>query len=184
MQLVDRQLIEQSITLDSFFNLGVINGYFPDGDPVQVINIADWDSDYIEAFKKVIDAVTFAVHENALVWKITETSKTFNLENSYVRDGLSTAGTLTALDDNTQIKARFEVPGFLGPTLVEIDVWYNAPFNPADIASLAAVGIAITGDGKAFTVANKTEFKLSFFKPTGAASNYVIYCPFRNKIFT
>jgi hypothetical protein len=182
-RLVDCETIEKGITADSEFFASVFNVYYPDGDPAPILNIADWDSDYIAAFKKVIDALTFAIHEDAWVWKITEDDKTFNLESSYVRDDISTAGTLTPIDDNAILRARFEVPGFVAPQVVDINIYYNEDFDPGDLTKLASIGIVLTGNGAEFEVANSQQFMVSFYKPAGATSGYVIDYDFRGKIF-
>ena len=128
----------------------------------------------LEGFLRVIDESTWQFEESALIWKIKLTDKTFNLEGSYVRERLATDGTQTAITDGTNLKARFEIPGFETTTYREIDVWYNSDFNPEDITALDEIGITLTGNGAEFTIDNLTECKVTFSKPVDSEDSYVI----------
>lgn len=148
------------------------------------LDINDLDATNQEAFYKTLDNATALIEADALVWKIAKDGKTFNTEGSFIRDAVSTAGTLTVLEDGTPLKLVFEIPGFVVNTAVEIDLWYNQDFNPTDISALAAIGIDLTGNGSEFTIDNAVDCKLSFKKPTGATEVYVIDYDLANEIIT
>jgi len=169
----DRKLIEDAIT-DTSFPIVVENKFYSDGPASYTVEAADFDATYQEALKKVVDKVLFPLQSAALVWKMVKSSRTYNLENSYVRDAVSTETPLTALTDETQLKVRFEIPGFSSSNYREIDLWYNDDFNPTDLDLLAEIGISLSGNGAEFTIHNDIECKVSFSKPTASTEIYII----------
>ncbi len=173
---VDRAVIDADIALDGFA-IAVINSFYPEGLATVTIDAADFDGTLLEALKKVVDKAVFSLEENAYVWKIERVSKTFNLNDSFIRDVLSTEPILTKIPDGEPIKARFEIPGFASDNFREIDVWIAEDFAPGDLALLAEIGITITGDGGYFTITNSVECKVSFYKPVSAIVGYVIVDP-------
>lgn len=177
---VDRDAIITALTIDSSYLIDVVA---PDGS-VSSIELNDLDSTNKEAFYKTLDNATYLFEADAFVWKIKTVDKTFNLDNSFVRDAVSTGPTLTSLTDGTPLKVTFETPGFLTNTAVEIDLWYNQDFNPTDIAALAAIGIDLSGNGLEFSIDNTIECKISFRKPVSASEIYVIDYDFEGQIIT
>lgn len=171
---VNRADIIAALTADSSYEVEILNNYVANDTDVYILDLNDLDSDNKEAFYKTLDNANHLIEADALIWKIKRVGKAFNLNSSYVRDALSTAGTLTKIPDGTPLKARFEVPGFESNTVVEIDLWIAEDFNPTDLTALEAIGIEITGDGGYFEITNTTECKVSFAKPTAATEVYII----------
>lgn len=171
---VNRADIIAALTADSSYEVEVLNNYVANDTDVYILDLNDLDSDNKEAFYKTLDNANHLIEADALIWKIKRVGKAFNLNSSYVRDAVSTAGTLTKIPDGTPLKARFEVPGFESNTVVEIDLWIAEDFNPTDLTALEAIGIEITGDGGYFEITNTTECKVSFAKPTTATEVYII----------
>jgi hypothetical protein len=171
---VDRQTIIDALAASSSYIIDVKNYFSNDAAEDFTIDIADLSSLQKEAFYKAIDIAYFEIEENAFVWKIVKTPKTFNLENSFIRDRLSTETGVTPIADGTPLKVRFETAGFLTNPYVEIDLWYNDDFDPLDVTALADIGINITGNGAEFTIDNAAECKVSFSKPSGVTDVYVI----------
>lgn len=170
---VNRADIIAALTADSSYEVEVVDNYAQYG-AVQVFDLNDLDATNKEAFYKTLDNANHLIEADALIWKIKRVGKAFNLNSSYVRDAVSTAGTLTKIPDGTPLKARFEVPGFETNTVVEIDLWIAEAFNPTDLTALEAIGIEITGDGGYFEITNTTQCKVSFSKPTEATEVYII----------
>ena len=96
----------------------------------------------------------------------------------------STVKPVTPIDDGTPLNVRFEIPGFSSNNFRNITLFYNQAFNPADVALLLEIGIVLTGDGLAFTIANDVECKVSFSKPVGSSELYIIDNPFLAQIIT
>jgi hypothetical protein len=170
---VNRADIIAALTADSSYEVDVLDNYVTPGTNY-VLDINDLDSDNKEAFYKTLDNANHLFEADAFIWKIKRNAKAFNLNTSYVRDAVSTAGTLTKIPDGTPLKARFEVPGFETNTVVEIDLWIAEAFNPADLTALESIGIEITGDGGYFEITNTIECKVSFSAPTTATEVYII----------
>jgi hypothetical protein len=170
---VNRADIIAALTADSSYEVDVLDNYVTPGTNY-VLDINNLDSGNKEAFYKTLDNANYLFEADALIWKIKRNAKVFNLNTSYLRDAVSTAGTLTKIPDGTPLKARFEVPGFETNTVVEIDLWIAEAFNPADLTALEAIGIEITGDGGYFELTNTIECKVSFSKPTTATEVYII----------
>lgn len=180
---VNRADIIAALTADSSYEVDVLDNYVTPGTNY-VLDINDLDSDNKEAFYKTLDNANHLFEADALIWKIKRNAKAFNLNTSYVRDAVSTAGTLTKIPDGTPLKARFEVPGFEANTVVEIDLWIAEAFNPTDLTALEAIGIEITGDGGYFEITNITDCKVSFAKPTAATELYIIDDASANQVIT
>jgi hypothetical protein len=170
---VNRADIIAALTDDSSYEVDVLDNYVAPGTSY-VLDINDLDSDNKEAFYKTLDNANHLFEADALIWKVKRDGKAFNLNSSYVRDAVSTAGTLTKIPDGTPLKARFEVPGFESSTVVEIDLWIAEAFNPTDLTALEAIGIEVTGDGGYFEITNTIECKVSFSKPSAATELYII----------
>jgi small nuclear ribonucleoprotein (snRNP)-like protein len=168
----DRDSVTEAIASGPF-EVTVVNSFASGVVETLAVDVADFDGTYLEAFLKTVDKFTFALLENAVVWKVARSVKTFNLEGSYVRDALVSGISGGVLDDGVALKVRFEIPGFASSNFREIDLWYNDDFNPLDITALEEIGIELTGNGAEFTIANAVECKVSFKKPTGVTG--VIY---------
>ncbi|RZJ33718.1 MAG: hypothetical protein EOO51_12565 [Flavobacterium sp.] len=170
---LDRERIDD--TLPSPLYIEVINNYYPDGSASAIIDANDLGISYLEALKKVIDQASYEFEADAFVWVIAKTAKTFDLSGSYIRNQLPTAKPYDGIADGMPLKVRFDKPGFETNSYLEIDLWYNMDFNPADVSALAAFGIDLTGDGSEFTIDNAIECKVSFRKPESeSAEAYVI----------
>lgn len=181
---IDRDVIAAAVSLGSFL-VQVKNEYVTGASEEFDVDIADFDATFLEAFKKTVDKMTFPVAEDAIVWKIEKTAKTFNLENSYVRDALASGKGASALDDGMPIKVRFEIPGFSVNNFRVIDLWYNTDFNPTDIDLLDEIGITLSGNGSEFSIVNVIDCKISFSRPTSGVSEvYIIDNPYTNEIIT
>lgn len=170
---VDRAEIIAALSADSSYPVDVIDNYVDIGSST-VLDLNDLDSDNKEAFCKALDNSNYLIEENALVWKIKRNGKIFNLNNSFVRDTVSTSGTLTKIPDGTPLKARFEIPGFITNTVVEIDLWIGESFNPTDLVALSDIGISIDGDGGYFEITNAIDCKVSFGVPSGVTDLYIV----------
>lgn len=180
---VDRADIIAALSADSSYIVDVVDNYV-NPETVYPLDIFDLDATNKEAFYKTLDNANHLIEADALICKIVRDGKIFSLNSSFVRDAVSTDGTLTKIPDGTQLKARFEVPGFLVNTVVEIDLWIAEDFNPADLTALDAIGISITGDGGYFTIDNATDCKVSFAVPSGATDLYIIDDPESANIIT
>jgi len=135
------------------FNIDSAPTYI-DTDEVE-IDINSLGAPVIEAFKKVMDACTWIVEEDALIWKISKTGKTFNLENSYIRDAEDTTGPLTAIPDATPLIVVVEIPGFTEGRSMELSLWYNDDFDSGELDAIRdQLNVVITGNGSEFTIDN------------------------------
>jgi hypothetical protein len=171
---LDREKIEAILTDTGSYEIVVSNGYQGDLLERYTLNMNAMSSTYKEAFLKFIDTAVFSIEQDALVFKVIRTSKTFNLESSYIHDRLSTVIPLAAIDDGTPLTVTFEVAGFSENVQRTINLLYNQSFDPAEVTALAEIGIDLTGDGLEFTIDNSRECKVIFSKPTGATDIYVI----------
>lgn len=171
---VTRGEIDAILAAIHTYPIAVVNNYKADKSEVYTLELNDLYPTSIDSFYTVLDSASFLLEENASIWKFVQTGKTFNLENSFVRDILSTALPLKGLTAGTALKMRVEIPSFTENGFREIDLWYNQDFNPADVALLAEIGVVLTGNGAEFTIANDTECKVSFSKPTGVTDVYII----------
>jgi hypothetical protein len=180
---VDRSAIEAAIATDGHYYVDVVNNYhYTDAGLGSQLDLADFDATNLEAFLKTVDNATFLIEQDAFVFRIDiNTPGEFDLGNSYVRSGLdSSSGSV--MPDEQPLKVRFEIPGFATNNFREIDLFFNAPFNPADVALLLEIGIVLTGEGDVFEITNQTDCKVSFSKPSIITDNYVIDFPLANEI--
>ena len=168
-QPINQDLIDQFLTATEPFEIDV--DYMGE---TSVIDLNDYTTGVKNAFKTVVDAVTFGYEENALVFFIEKDGGDFTLTESYVRDRQDTSGVLTDLDDATPLMMRVETPGFTANPFREVVVYYNAAFDPADIDLLDEIGVTLTGNGASFTLVPSTECKVSFYKPSASTDQYVI----------
>jgi len=180
---VDRPDIIAALAADSSYEVEVVDNYVSP-ETSYVLDIFDLDATNKEAFYKTLDNANHLIEEDGLIWKIQRSGKTFDLNDSFVRDAVSTDGTLTKIPDGTPLKARFEIPGFVTNTVVEIDLWIAEDFNPTDLTALEAIGVEITGDGGYFEITNTVDCKVSFSKPTAATELYIINDPDSSTIIT
>jgi hypothetical protein len=180
---VDRPDIIAALAADSSYEVEVVDNYVSP-ETSYVLDIFDLDATNKEAFYKTLDNANHLIEEDGLIWKIQRSGKTFDLNDSFVRDAVSTDGTLTKIPDGTPLKARFEIPGFVTNTVVEIDLWIAEAFNPTDLTALEAIGVEITGDGGYFEITNTVDCKVSFSKPTAATELYIINDPDSSTIIT
>jgi hypothetical protein len=180
---VDRADIIAALSADSSYIVDVVDNYV-NPETVLSLDIFDLDATNKEAFYKTLDNANHLIEADALIWKIVRDGKIFSLNSSFVRDAVSTDGTLTKIPDGTPLKARFEIPGFVTNTVVEIDLWIAEAFNPTDLTALDVIGVSITGDGGYFTIDNTTDCKVSFSVPSGATDLYIIDDPESATIIT
>lgn len=169
LKTIDRSTIDAAIAFPETISIGYLDNNQFESEVV----INDLSSDNLEAFKKVIDFMSFSVLEDAVVWNIELVSKTFFLAKSYVRDAESTA-TLTDVPAGTPLIVQFETPGFTAFNITELSLWYDQNFDPAELEILRTAGIIITGNGTEFTVDNSIECKVYFKKPDAITDLYVI----------
>jgi len=180
---VDRPDIIAALVASSSYEVEVVDNYVSP-ETSYVLDVFDLDATNKEAFYKTLDNANHLIEEDGLIWKIQRSGKTFDLNDSFVRDAVSTDGTLTKIPDGTPLKARFEIPGFVTNTVVEIDLWIATDFNPTDLTALEAIGVEITGDGGYFEITNTVDCKVSFSKPTAATELYIINDPDSSTIIT
>lgn len=181
---VDKVSISDVLTAIGSYEIDVVNNYNNDALNVFVLDLDDLDTTGLNAMYNVLDNASFLIENAALIWKVVRDGLDFDLTNSFIRDVASTTGSLTAIPDNTQLKARFEIPGFQSTNYREIDLWYNEDFNPTDLVLLREIGIVLTGNGGFFTIANDTDCKVSFSKPSGVTDVYIIDDPNSENIIT
>ena len=125
------------------------------------------------SLKEVIDALTFELEEDAIVWKIAYDTKAFDLSKSYLRDAKDTTA-LGELDVDTPLIVVFEFAYFAGNKTFELSLWYDNSFLTPELDDLEDMGVTITGDGKAFAIDNAVDVRVSFKKPTAATELYII----------
>lgn len=181
---VDKVSILDILTTSGSYEIEVVNNYNNEATNNFILDLDDLDSTGLNAMYNVLDNASFLIESAALIWKVERDGLDFDLTNSFIRDVTSTTGSLTAIPDNTQLKARFEIPGFETSNYREIDLWYNEDFNPTDLVLLREIGIELTGNGGAFTIANDTDCKVNFSKPSGVTDVYVIDDPNSATIIT
>lgn len=179
---VNRADIIAALTADSSYEVEVLNNYVPNDTDMYVLDLNDLDATNKEAFYKTLDNATHLIEADALIWKIKRTAKVFDLNDSFLRDAVSTSGTLTKIPDGTPLKARFEIPGFEVNTIHEFVFWIAEDFNPTDLTALDAMGITVTGDGGYFEIDNLTDCKVSFSVPSGVTDVYIIDDPNANQV--
>lgn len=179
---VDQQSIQDALVTGAYV-VDVVNNFRADKEPLYSIDLNDLSSDQQQGILKTIDIATNAIEAGALIWKISKTGKNFNLEDSFIRDSVSTA-TRTLLIDGTPLKMRVEISAFVINVFREIDLWYNQNFNPADLDLLSEIGIGIVGIGSKFRITNGSPCKVSFSKPGAAADMYVIDYGANDEIIT
>jgi len=169
LKTIDRPTITAAIALPETISIGYLDNNQYESEVV----INDLSSDNLEAFKKVIDFMSFSVLEDAIIWNMELVDKTFYLAKSYVRDAEST-GTVTDVTVGTPLIVQFETPSFTVFNITELSLWYDQAFDPAELTALENVGITVTGDGKQFTIDNTIECKVYFKKPDAVTDVYVI----------
>lgn len=170
----DRVSITDILTAVSSYEVEVVNKYADTGIEIYTLDLDDLGSTELEAFLNVVDNTNWLFEEDAYIWKVERSGKTFNLNNSFIRDTVATDGTLTKIPDGTALKTRFEIPGFEVNSFRDIDLWIAKDFNPTDLDLLAEIGITITGDGGYFTITNDTACRVSFSIPSGTTDLYII----------
>lgn len=123
--------------------------------------------------KEVIDALTFELEANALVWKIANDTKSFDLSKSYLRNAKDTTA-LNELDVDTPLIVVFEFATFSVNKTFELSLWYDNGFLASELADLEAMGVTVIGDGKAFAITNNCDVRMSFKKPQSILDMYII----------
>lgn len=163
--------------------LAVANAYNGDLSAEAEIDVSAMDADTLEAFKKVVDHITYAFEATYPVVKVAydDVAKEFDLTASYLRSAVSTASP-AALADGTPILMRVEFPGFEANTFVEAELPYNEAITLATDDALKAAGITFTGTGALFTIENERECKIYFSKPAAVSGKYVIDYPAQETI--
>lgn len=169
---VDRITIASTLGIPDDFIVDVEN-QFNASETVEM-NLRYASPASLESFLETMDEATFLFQQDALIWNITLFGKNVTLDQSYVRDAVSTQRPLTALPVGSLLTARFEVPGFTENAYRELTLRYDTEFDPAELLLLEEIGIEVTGNGTSFAITNMTECKLSFYKPAIVLDKYVI----------
>lgn len=120
-------------------------------------------------------SMLYEVGKNIIV--VNRSAKTFNLENSFVRDSEIVDADLTPLPDGTEILIRFEIPGFLESSSRTVSYYYNVGFIPGALITVAELGIIVLGSGATFTIDNSVDCRISF-----SSLNSVVDDPNYNEI--
>lgn len=149
------------------------NKYSDDLDATATLKYSNLSTDEKEALNVVLDKLSYYVEPDAVIFNIVRDGKEFDLSTSHVRSAQSTE-TPTAVTDGQSLLVRFEVPGFTVNTIREISLFYDQDFLTGDLDDLAEIGISITGNGKAFTIDNDRECRVTFLKPETITDLYVI----------
>jgi len=141
----------------------------------QSLSVNDMDAATLNAFKVFTDLVTYPFEAGALILKVDYANKLFTFSRSYIRDKVSTTG-VTAVPDGTLITVRFEFPGFITNSFIEVVFTYGTGFSADALAALVAAGINIKMgvDNHGFSFSNSRECKVSIYKPGSVSQNYVI----------
>jgi hypothetical protein len=147
----------------------------------------DVSVDYIEALKNLVDISSFIHEENAVVFdvKYNETTKTFDLTDSFVRTQKNTTSTMGTVTAGQILNAVFATPGLNGPVYTEIELPFNQAISDTFYDALEAVGLVLdTGyTGSLFTVLEqKVPYKVSFYQPVSVvAEKYSIEFNYQNQ---
>lgn len=176
LNVVDRVAIEA----ETIYNIDVVENYV--NNTTTVVDINAFDSTTKEAFKKVFDELTFAFNQDAYIFNIDLSVKTFDLSTSYKRTVKNTTGPLTAFTAGLPYELNFETPGFGTFYTKTISAWYDQNFLVDDLADLRDMGIVLTGNGKAFTISNTVQCRVSITKPSVVTDLYIINNVFSNTI--
>jgi len=180
---ISRESIDLAVATSVSYNLDIENKYAVSSLETATIDIASLTLDERESFKQVFDIITYQFEQDALVFKVNKTGKTFSIADSYIRDVVSTVKPQTEIEDGTPMILRFEVSGFTENKSFELSSWYGEDFLSTELTDLEAeLGIIITGNGTEFTIDNALETKLSFIKPSSVTLNYIIDNPYINEI--
>lgn len=171
---VDQLSIDNDLATDGLFPVSIENRYAIDLDTQVVLDVLPTDLALIEALKIVMDAATFKFMASSIFYIIIQNGLSFDLSQSYVRDTIATDLPKDALVNGQEIIARFEIPSFSGTQYREIVLYYNSVLNPVELAALEQIGILLTGNGSAFSIAISFETKISFTKPSYVLDNYAI----------
>jgi len=172
---VDRKYIDDCITNAIPIDVEVLNLFSNELEASQIVSINAMDATQLEAFKVVVDQMTFTIEADALVWNIERVVKDFYLAKSYVRTAEDTTTTPDDIPDGSALIARFEIPGFETNKIFDLSLWFNQDFSPTELTALEdELQIVVTGDGLQFNVVSETDFKISFIKPDALLDVYVI----------
>jgi hypothetical protein len=182
---LDSPTIDNAILNIEPLEIEFINEYSGNLDATSIVSINDLVSGDLTNLKGFLDFLTIAIEPSAFIFTILLSAKTFNLQDSYVRDVKNTSGVLTVIPNGTPILVRFEIPGFNGNQIFDVTLWYNQAFSPTELTSLRdALGIIVSGNGLEFTISNTNVCKVSFIKPATATESYVVTSEADNIIFT
>ncbi len=145
----------------------------------------DVSIDYIDALKKVIDICSWQHIQDGLFFKINynNTTKQFDLTNSYVRDSKDTSGSLTAITTGQILMARFSTPGLDETILTDIELPYNQAISNTYKDAIKELGVELnaTATGDLFQVVDqKVPYKIEFYKPVAETLNYVVDFNYKN----
>ena len=178
LQRMDRAEINLAIAAETAIAVKVYNQYTTDVDEQVTVSVNDMDTDTLEAFKVMTDAVSYALEANSAIVKVgynTET-KVFAFGRSYLRDKVETDD-VTSLADGFEIAMRVEFAGFEVNEVVNVAYQYNVGFSGPDKTVLADAGVVVTTVGTGFSLTNTRECKVYFGTPEGGATNCVIVYP-------
>jgi hypothetical protein len=169
---IDQEIIDAGISSGHFY-VDVMNRYSAQLAPEYVVDLAeDFSVDELNAFKKVIDRITYYQQEDAVVWVLKRDAKVFSLSSSYVRSGVNTKD-LNELNDGVALILNIETDGFLSTHSKQLSLWYNQAFNSVELEELKMIGIDITGNGRSFTIANTQELRITLMRPNGVSLVYL-----------
>lgn len=142
---------------------------------------------YIDAFKKVIDASTWVHEENVLIFKIAYDAddKEFDLTNSYVRDVRDTTSALGAIPTGQLLNATFITPGLDAPIYTTIELPFGEDILTEDRDLMLGIGLELNlgSTGNLFSIkTQKVPYKVFFSQPSSVTvDKYSIEFDLQNK---
>lgn len=174
----DRDEIGDALTADDDVRIVVLSDYTSLKAESNILHVSDFSSTEKTALYRILDKGSQLYEMSAKIVVVKKDGKTFNLEDSFVRDTEAVVKVdRTVLPDETPIKLRLEIPGFASNNFRELELLYNSDFSTEAIGLADELGISITGNGAEFTIDNSVECKISFHAPDGLEASYVIDFP-------
>lgn len=167
----DKKSITDALNDLGKYEIEVVDNYNFGGSDIYTIDLINLSPNELDNFCDVLNLATYPIEADALIWKIKRSGKSFNLNSSFIRNGVNGGDQIS---DGTQLKMRVEIPGFETNQYREIDIFKSKEFNPADLDLLREIGISINGNGGDFQIDNEMVCKVFFKMPTGATDVYII----------
>lgn len=182
-QHLDAVMLAQYVTDGDTILLEVERRYDMQDQPdtitaVLPVQFDDVTIDYMEALGRTIDAASFIHEKDAIVWVVNfdDATKTFDLQDSYVRDAIE-SGTGADVADGTELQALFTVPGLPASVQFLITLPYGEAF-PSDMKDLMAengLTVNASAKGSLFTIEDqKVQFTVVFYRPAEETRHYII----------